>query len=100
MPTQTDAGASRPNTKRQRRKQDPNTPSAAYCSCTNESFQDWPANSINPLVRSPEKRSSVYNVVVLMYERLPRVALKKDYAVELETESTKAYHDVSKRRWQ
>ncbi|XPS67983.1 hypothetical protein M3J09_000282 [Ascochyta lentis] len=94
------AGVSRPIPKPQRGRRDPNAPSAAYYFCNDETIQAWPANvGMNPLTVNPEKRaSSEFNAVVLMYERLPRVAPKRDYTAELGTELDAKYYGASKKK--
>ncbi|UPX18458.1 uncharacterized protein EKO05_0008757 [Ascochyta rabiei] len=94
------AGVSRPIPKPQRGKRDPNAPSAAYYFCNDETTQEWPADGgVNPLTMNPAgKTEGEFNAVVLMYERLPRVAPKKDYTAELGTELDGTYYRTSKKK--
>ncbi|KAJ4347592.1 hypothetical protein N0V95_005286 [Ascochyta clinopodiicola] len=94
------AGVSRPIPKPQRGKRDPNAASAAYYFCNDEVIRKvQAAGGVNPLTMNPVKKAGLeFNAVVLVYERLPRVAPKKDYTAELETELDDTYYSASKER--
>jgi hypothetical protein len=90
------AGVSHPVLKPRRGKKDVAAPSANYYFCDDDTIAEWDAKTgKNPLTTNPELGSGMEdNAVVVMYQRLPRVAPKKDYTTELTTGLSVKHYDV------